>query len=105
LLHFIVCILISLFFSSHPTPPTPPPGHLRSAAALYKFFEKLFPGEVFNVEIALDLSELNALCAQRQGVRDSLEKVQTEDAVAVALLLYCLMLCCFWARDAHASPD
>ena len=50
------------------------PGHLRSAAALYKFFEKLFPGEVFNVEIALDLSELNALTAKRQSMRDKLEK-------------------------------
>ena len=50
------------------------PGHLRSAPALYKFFAKLFPGEVYNVEIALDLSELNALTAQRQSVRDALEK-------------------------------
>ncbi len=38
---------------------------------------------MFNVEIALDLSELNALCAQRQGVRDSLEKVLRDDAVVV----------------------
>ena len=30
--------------------------------------------QVYNVEIALDLSELNALTAQRQGVRDALEK-------------------------------
>ena len=133
------------------------PGHLRSAAALYKFFEKLFPGkcfkrcseidvvllsfdvkcvavplynitrctslshshtqahvhslfstsstplhylslliphplprpltprtctctrthaigEVYNVEIALDLKKLNSMTRQRQSVRDSLEK-------------------------------
>jgi hypothetical protein len=37
------------------------PGHLRSAAALYKFFEKLFPNEVYNVEIALDLKEVSAI--------------------------------------------
>ena len=30
--------------------------------------------QVFNVEIALDLSELNALTAERQSVRDKLEK-------------------------------
>ena len=30
--------------------------------------------QVFNVEIALDLSELNALTAKRQSVRDKLEK-------------------------------
>jgi hypothetical protein len=50
------------------------PGHLRSAAALYKFFEKLFPNEVYNVEIALDLKELNSMTKKRKEIRDSLEK-------------------------------
>jgi hypothetical protein len=65
--------------SPHGDPDTPPqkyftvmieriPGHLRSAAALYKFFDKLFPGEVYNVEIALDLSDLNKLCTERKAV-------------------------------------
>ena len=31
-------------------------------------------GEVYNVEIALDLKELNSITRQRQSVRDNLEK-------------------------------
>lgn len=50
------------------------PSHLRSAAALHKFFDNLFPGEVYNVEVALDLKELDNLNSTRKAVRDKLEK-------------------------------
>ena len=50
------------------------PAHLRSQAALQKFFSNLFPGEVYTVEIALDLKELNRLSRERQNVRNKLEK-------------------------------
>lgn len=44
------------------------PGHLRSAAALREFFERIFPGDVYTIEIALDLKELDALNAKRKRV-------------------------------------
>lgn len=50
------------------------PSHLRSKAALEKFFDNLFPGEVYTVEVALDLSELNSLSNRRRAIRDKLEK-------------------------------
>ena len=50
------------------------PSHLRSAKALEQFFDKLFPGEVYCVEVTLDLRELNALNYERKVIRDKLEK-------------------------------
>lgn len=44
------------------------PSHLRSAKELTKFFEKMFPEDVYTVEIALDLSELNSKCKERKTV-------------------------------------
>jgi hypothetical protein len=44
------------------------PTHLRSAVALHKYFENIFPGEVYTVEIALDLTELNKVDAERKVV-------------------------------------
>ncbi len=44
------------------------PAHLRSAGALYQHFDKLFPGDVYTVEIALDLKELDAVNAKRRRV-------------------------------------
>jgi hypothetical protein len=41
---------------------------LRSAPALESFFEKLFPGELYSVEVALDLTELDALTKVRVKV-------------------------------------
>lgn len=43
-----------------------------SAEALYKFFDKIFPGEVFTVEIALDIAELDAMNAKRKRVSKSI---------------------------------
>lgn len=71
--------------ASENDPDTPPqtyytvmvervPPKLRSAAALKDYFEKLFPGDVYHVEVAMDLSDLNALCKRRHNVRDTLEK-------------------------------
>lgn len=54
------------------------PGHLRSAEALFQFFDKIFPGQVYNVEVALDLSQLDNLAAQRKSVRYHLEKAIAE---------------------------
>ena len=50
------------------------PISLRSAPALEAFFEKLFPGGVYSVEVALDLNELDALTLERRLVRNALEK-------------------------------
>jgi hypothetical protein len=47
---------------------------LRSAPALEAFYEKLFPGDVYSVEVALDLNELDILTTHRRRVRDKLEK-------------------------------
>jgi hypothetical protein len=47
---------------------------LRSKPALELFFENLFPGDVYSVDLALDLNELDALTSQRRNVRDMLEK-------------------------------
>lgn len=44
------------------------PGKMRSAAALREFFERIFPGDVYTVEIALDIKELDALNAKRKRV-------------------------------------
>ena len=71
--------------ASENDPDTPPqtyytvmvervPPKLRSATALKDYFEKLFPGDVYHVEVAMDLSDLNALCKRRHSVRDKLEK-------------------------------
>lgn len=49
------------------------PPHLRSAQALRKFFDKIFPGEVFTVEVALDIAELDAMNAKRKRLRAKLE--------------------------------
>lgn len=59
------------------------PPQLRSADALNKFFEKLFPGEVYHVEVALDLSQLNALDAERREV-----------CLYIIVLLYCSNYAC-----------
>ena len=40
----------------------------------YIFSPSVHPGEVYNVEIALDLKELNSITRQRQSLRGSLEK-------------------------------
>jgi hypothetical protein len=44
------------------------PPALRSAPMLREFFEKLFPGDVYSVEVALDLSELDSLVQTRATV-------------------------------------
>jgi hypothetical protein len=48
------------------------PNHLRSAQALFEYFEKMFPGDVYTVEIALDLHELDSKTAKRKRVRGTL---------------------------------
>lgn len=50
------------------------PGHLRSATALYKYFDKIFPDDVYTVEIALDIKELDDMNAKRKRIRHKLEK-------------------------------
>lgn len=50
------------------------PTSLRSAASLKEFFEGLFPGQVYCVEFAMDLKELDGICNQRRTVRNNLEK-------------------------------
>ena len=50
------------------------PLSLRSVPKLKQLFEKLFPGQVYCIEIALDLGQLENLCATRRTVRNQLEK-------------------------------
>lgn len=50
------------------------PTSLRSAQAMADFFDNLFPGEVYSIQLACDLSQLDALVAERKTVRDRLEK-------------------------------
>ncbi|RYG67263.1 hypothetical protein EON64_07835, partial [archaeon] len=50
------------------------PASLRSAPMLTDFFERIFAGDVYSVEIALDLKELEDLTAHRREVRNKLEK-------------------------------
>lgn len=50
------------------------PSNLRSAPALRNYFENIFPSNVYSVEIALDLTELNAMTMERRQIRDELEK-------------------------------
>jgi hypothetical protein len=50
------------------------PPALRSAPKLRAFFEKLFPGDIYAVEVSLDLHELDALVDARVSIRDKLEK-------------------------------
>jgi hypothetical protein len=54
-----------------------PPG-LRSAPSLNGFFEKIFPGDIYAVEVALDLYELDRVVLQRRQTRDRLEKLIAE---------------------------
>lgn len=51
---------------------------LRSAPSLYAFFEKIFPGEIYAVEVALDLNELDRVVLQRRRIRDRLETLIAE---------------------------
>lgn len=51
------------------------PAPLRSAEPLFAFFEKLFPGDVYSVEVTLDLKELDSMVNYRREVRDKLEKM------------------------------
>lgn len=50
------------------------PPSLRSAPKLRAFFDKLFPGDIYAVEVSLDLHELDSLVATRGKIRDKLEK-------------------------------
>lgn len=43
--------------------------------ALERFFGNIFPNEVYCVECALDLKELDQITMERKHVRDKLEKV------------------------------
>lgn len=54
------------------------PAELRSADRLREYFEDLFPGEVFCIEVALDLRELNAMTSKRKLIRDKLERAIAE---------------------------
>jgi hypothetical protein len=47
---------------------------LRSTQILTDFFDRLFPNDVYTVEIALDLDSLDELIEHRTSVRNSLEK-------------------------------
>ena len=49
------------------------PPEMRSAELLRKFFDKLFPGDVYTVEVAVDLKVLNQKCRERKKIRDKLE--------------------------------
>jgi len=50
------------------------PSKLRSTPILIDFFERLFPNEIYSVELALDLNELEDLTNHRKKIRHNLEK-------------------------------
>lgn len=50
------------------------PVELRSAEELTEHFNELFPGDVYRVEVSLDLRKLNSMISQRQTIRNRLEK-------------------------------
>ena len=50
------------------------PASLRSAQGLAQFFDNLFPGEVYSVQLAADLQQLDGLVSFRRKTRDGLEK-------------------------------
>jgi hypothetical protein len=50
------------------------PNDIKSVPMLTNYFEALFPGQIYSVEIALDVSNLEFLCDSRQTVRNKLEK-------------------------------
>ena len=50
------------------------PAALRAAPKLKSFFEHVFPGDVYCVELAAELGELDAVIEERHAVRDKLEK-------------------------------
>lgn len=50
------------------------PASLRSTPALKEFFKRLFPNDVYSVEIALDLTKLDVIIQHRALVRHNLEK-------------------------------
>lgn len=50
------------------------PAALRSGPMLAGFFERLYPGEFYSAEVAMDLHELEAVAAKRKRVRNKLEK-------------------------------
>ena len=47
------------------------PAHLRSEEKLFEYFDELFPGEVYTVEVALDLRDLETLNEKRMQVGTS----------------------------------
>jgi len=49
------------------------PKELRSPQKLRNYFDDIFPGEVYAVEVMYDLSELNALCNKRRDIQNKLE--------------------------------
>ena len=50
------------------------PSDIKSTPALYEFFEKIFPGDIYSIELALDLKELDKLINERHEIRIRLEK-------------------------------
>jgi len=50
------------------------PHQLRSDEALFKYFEELFPDNVFSASVVMNIPDLEYLCARRQRVLQRLEK-------------------------------
>ena len=49
------------------------PADMRSAELLRQYFDRLFPGDVYTVEVAVDIHELDRKCQERKRIRDKLE--------------------------------
>ncbi len=50
------------------------PVPLRNPKVLKSFFSRLFPDDVYSIEFAVDLKEIDVLCAERSKMRYELEK-------------------------------
>ena len=55
------------------------PSVINSVPSLTDFFEKLFPGDIYSVEIALDLSELESLTKERKIIKRKIEDILTNN--------------------------
>lgn len=49
------------------------PSVINSVPSLTDFFEKLFPGDIYSVELALDLTELESLIEERKRIKRKIE--------------------------------
>lgn len=76
------------------------PQLLRSANALRKFLERIFPGDIYHVEMVLDLNQLHKAVVERRNAVDKLEK-----AVAYQIVSGTTSMSRIWERFGFGLYD